>query len=424
MFIPFIIALCCILRYATYSYYDWNDLLKVTTTLRLLVSLAVIVVIILMWAIMHLKVTIYKINDSHEYQIKRSEREHSKRIESIQRSYEAKISSLESKNKKLETLIDTKTPFRQVASLIADYKTAIYKKDENYLMYKPRPARKSAEVVRSIKKSFKMVVKELEIVKKKNEFLLNLFPEIKTYFDDEESLVQIAQYQSFDDFNENVDRVRLWLSPEEYSKLSVDERNQLALDKYKKRPKSNWEIGVEYELYIGYLLREGKTPFNEKKYRVVQYGELNGINDLGRDIIAESYDPVNGKTVYIIQCKRWSDRKLIHENAICQLFGTAMEFQIKHKHEKCKFVPVFITTTNLSPMAEEFAKRLNIMVLKIPMGDYPMIKCNINQGEKIYHLPFDQQYHRTIIDKEGEFYAMTVSDAVSKGFRRAMRHFN
>ena len=53
-----------------------------------------------------------------------------------------------------------------------------------------------------------------------------------------------------------------------------------------------------------------------------------------------------------------------------------------------------------------------------------MIKCNINQttGEKIYHLPFDQQYDKCIITPEtGEFYAMTVAEAEEAGFRRAMR---
>jgi hypothetical protein len=54
-----------------------------------------------------------------------------------------------------------------------------------------------------------------------------------------------------------------------------------------------------------------------------------------------------------------------------------------------------------------------------------MIKCNINQSskEKIYHLPFDQQYDRTkIIPSSGEFYAATVAEAEKKGFRRAFRH--
>ncbi len=117
-------------------------------------------------------------------------------------------------------------------------------------------------------------------------------------------------------------------------------------------------------------------------------------------------------------------KAIIHENVICQLFGTAVEYKIKNKDKgDCKVVPMFITTTEMSPTATEFANRLGVVVLKIPIGDYPMIKCNINNGERIYHLPFDQQYHRTRINNEGEFYAMTVEEATRKGFRRAMRHF-
>jgi hypothetical protein len=51
-----------------------------------------------------------------------------------------------------------------------------------------------------------------------------------------------------------------------------------------------------------------------------------------------------------------------------------------------------------------------------------MIKCNINNGNKIYHIPFDQQYYRTEIKLPGEFYAWTVQEAVDAGFRRARRH--
>jgi hypothetical protein len=55
-----------------------------------------------------------------------------------------------------------------------------------------------------------------------------------------------------------------------------------------------------------------------------------------------------------------------------------------------------------------------------------MIKCNINQSSKenIYHLQFDQQYDRTKINQAlGEFYATSVVEAESKGFRRALRYF-
>jgi hypothetical protein len=70
----------------------------------------------------------------------------------------------------------------------------------------------------------------------------------------------------------------------------------------------------------------------------------------------------------------------------------------------------------------EFAKRLGVVVKKVEMGEYPMIKCNVNGDDRIYHLPFDQQYYRTQITNQGEFYAWTVEEAEEAGFRRARRH--
>jgi len=42
--------------------------------------------------------------------------------------------------------------------------------------------------------------------------------------------------------------------------------------------------------------------------------------------------------------------------------------------------------------------------------------------EKIYHLPFDQQYDRTQVSRPGECYVATVREAEHHGFRRAWRH--
>ncbi len=73
------------------------------------------------------------------------------------------------------------------------------------------------------------------------------------------------------------------------------------------------------------------------------------------------------------------------------------------------------------------ALSVEIMANK-PIGDFPRIKCNTNYNEfglntKIYHLPMDQQYDRTIIAKsKGEFYAFTIKEAEDAGFRRAFRH--
>ena len=72
------------------------------------------------------------------------------------------------------------------------------------------------------------------------------------------------------------------------------------------------------------------------------------------------------------------------------------------------------------------ANALSIEIIENePIGDFPRIKCNISgrDSEKIYHLPFDQQYDRTVIEPhKGEFFAYTVKEAEEAGFRRAFRH--
>lgn len=356
-------------------------------------------------------------------EIKRLDAAFNRKIEAIKNDFSHKIKVQEQINNGISKLLKTKKPFSQLACMVADYETSIFQKDEHYLRHKPRPAKVAADKVREMRETLAENVAECKQMLYKYEFLLSVFPELHDYLEDEEALIAISDYSTISEFNDNRDRVLDWISENDYRTMSVDERNQLALDRYKNRTKSNWEIGIEYELYVGYLLREGKHPFNGK-YHVLQYGELNGLSDLGRDIIAERAELDGRRTILIIQCKRWSEKKVVHENAICQLYGTMVEYKIRHRNYiNCKFTPVFISTTDLSDMAKEFANYLGVVVYIISMGEYPMIKCNINGGEKIYHLPFDQQYHRTEIKNDGEFYASTIKEATSRGFRRAMKHF-
>ena len=139
---------------------------------------------------------------------------------------------------------------------------------------------------------------------------------------------------------------------------------------------------------------------------------------MGRDLILSRQDQR-----IVIQCKRWSQEKAIHEKHIFQLFGSCTLMEVENPG--CPVKGVFVTTTSLSDTARQCAEHLGIVVYeRIPASDYPVIKCNISRtGEKIYHLPFDQQYDRVVIDRDnGEFYAMTVSEAEQAGFRRAFRH--
>ena len=209
---------------------------------------------------------------------------------------------------------------------------------------------------------------------------------------------------------DSYDAMKNWLSPQEFSALSQTDKYQLALDRYKLKNKTDWEIGIEFERYIGYL-------YENNGFKVKYHGATMGLEDMGRDLIVEK----NGE-ILIIQCKRWAKTKTIHEKHIFQLYGSVVVEAVKNPNKKYR--GLFVTTTSLSDMAKKCASALNIEIKEnISFEDYPLIKCNISKtGEKIYHLPFDQQYDRVEISpNKGECYAYTVKEAESKGFRRAFR---
>ena len=139
---------------------------------------------------------------------------------------------------------------------------------------------------------------------------------------------------------------------------------------------------------------------------------------MGRDLVC-----IKDSDVRIVQCKHWSKEKQIHEKHIFQLYGTLIAYQIDHPNKSSS--ACFVTSTSLSERAKQFAKELEIEVLEnYPLRAYPCIKCNVSRRDvtKIYHLPFDQQYDRTLIEEEkNECYVETVKEAEGLGFRRAFR---
>lgn len=322
-------------------------------------------------------------------------------------------------------LLFSQSPFKDSAELIAkldglDYDAAAY-----FLRYKSPPAPVSADrIEREYKQEYLKWRALYEELYAKYLFLCTTFPDLKLYIDDEKSLLKLAVLKSFDDFQDETDRVANYLSQEEWQKLTPIQRNQLALDRYALRDKDNLTIGLEYEMYAEHVLQS-------KGFKTIPHGIINGVNDLGRDIIAwkenmceplfsDTLDIFSNTCVYIIQCKLRSQETVIHENVICQVYGSAIEYELEHPEKQA--IPTICTNVPLSETAQKFAERLKVFVLTMQMGEFPRIKCNINNGEKIYHLPFDQQYWRTQINKDGECYAWTVQEAENKGFRRAMRH--
>lgn len=284
----------------------------------------------------------------------------------------------------------------------------------DFFQYKDKPAVKASEIIQEYAKQRREAIKDKKIYQYLIEyyesicpFLLDLKEEVADISEEDKEL--LAEYSE----EELKDTVTTFLTKEEYRKLSETERNQMALDRYWKRPKSKWHIGKIYERYVGYL-------YEDNGYDVEYIGIFKGLEDLGRDIIARK-----GKEIIVIQCKNWSKFRTIYEKHIFQFFGTVFQYKDENKDRNIK--AIFYTTTKLSDLARRFANELNIGLkeeFKMSNG-YPCIKCNISKvdGTKIYHLPFDQQYDNVKIEPEtGEFYCKTVKEAEEKGFRRAFRY--
>lgn len=283
------------------------------------------------------------------------------------------------------------------------------------LATRKRPAFKAAEELRSsaaekreLAAKLKFLEYQLKSYQEKFPFILDFEEEILN-----ETLSSAEQIQQIDEEIRD-DRASSYLSREEYMSLPPSSRNQLALDRYLSGTLSKAEIGRMYERYIGYL-------YEQQGYTVEYYGIIKGFEDLGRDLICRK-----GKEIHIVQAKCWSDKKQIHENHICQLFGTSAHFR-KNCRDGETVSMHLITSTVLSDTAKEIACALGVQYIEQRKLDksYPMIKCNISRrtGEKIYHLPFDQVYDKVVIElNEGEMYAANVFEAEFHGFRRAFKY--
>jgi hypothetical protein len=350
------------------------------------------------------------------------------KLQSLYDQTERNLDQIKSVEEAIDRVIKEKTQgFPWLADAISQYFEFRDLKIAEFLENKLRPAVSSAERVKELAQEKREFQKKFIITRNLIKYYEALFPWLTDFVgeDIDELLVQASQQTQSED--EEFDPVRTYLTPGEYEKLSTTERNQRALDRYWSKKKTSWQIGRDYERYIGYL-------YEQKGYSVYYQGIEKGLEDLGRDLICK-----NGDQVEIIQCKYWREERTIHEKHINQLFGTTVEYFIKHidhhSNPQLDFFPSmlrsklitasFVTSASLSETAREFAGILGVKVMdRFPFKQYPSIKCNVSHRDrtKIYHLPFDQQYDRTTIDEErNECYVSTVAEAERLGFRRAWR---
>jgi len=350
--------------------------------------------------------------------VEESEKAHKTEVQRITSEAETKVATAEQnlkvaehKEKMWRQLLKERTSgFPSLFANIAYYENLIDNELAGYLRTKSHPAVSASEVVKAEAKRRR----EAEYANRTTQALIEYYENIAPFLlDFKEEIIDgnedaIREYTD----KEREDPVTNYLTKEEYRKLSSIERNQMALERFWKRPKSKWLLGRIYERYVGYL-------YERQGYDVEYTGIFHGYEDLGRDLIC-----TKGNEIVVIQCKNWSQFKTIYEKHIFQFFGTV--FQYRDQNPRKKVRAIFYTTTELSDLARRFARELDIELeekFRMPRS-YPCIKCNISlvDGTKIYHLPFDQQYDNTKIEVgRGEFYCETAEEAEKNGFRRAYR---
>jgi len=328
-------------------------------------------------------------------------------------------------NKKLKEGVEQMAKERQIGFpwLAKAYEELLSLQDKKlvgYLRNKKHPAIKSSKIISEQARLRRKAIKDKKIA----EYLVAYYENIAPFLVDLKEEVDIATEEEralLKEYSEEElqDYATHYLTKEEYRELPSVKKNQMALDRFWKRPKSKWLIGRLYERFVGYL-------YEKQGYDVEYVGIFKGFEDLGRDLICQK----NNKFI-VIQCKNWAKFRTIYEKHIFQFFGTV--FQYKDENPKKKVKAIFYTSTELSDLARRFSKELGIELkenFKFDK-DYPSIKCHTSKadnpyaprGTKIYHLPFDQQYDKTKLEKKyGEFYCKTVKEAEDAGFRRAFRY--
>lgn len=299
-----------------------------------------------------------------------------------------------------------------LAALWAEHEDLKLKRTEDKIRYKAHSAPKAADQIKAIRAEHRTVVEENRLLRHQLDFLRANLPWLEDYMELTVDEVQAAAaaIENESEYASEYESLHRWLSQEEYLRLSDAQRYQLALNRYTARSRSNWEAGIDYERYIGYL-------FEKEGLHVNYSGATTGKEDMGRDLIVR-----RGKQIKIVQCKRYSREKQIHENTVFQLYGSCVQYQLEHPG--AKVTGAIYTTTLLSDVARACAQAMGIEVHEgFPLQNYPLVKCNIGaDGVKRFHLPFSQMYDRLHISPaKGDFYAATVQEAMDAGFVKAKR---
>ncbi len=117
-----------------------------------------------------------------------------------------------------------------IASLVADYKTIDLEKMAMSLDWGANIQRQNkVRNLRELRQEEKEYIEQYKTIQYQLDYLILLYPEIEDILTESYSGIKEKPHK---DLGEDIDPVRYYISKEEYDKLSEQEKNQLALDRY------------------------------------------------------------------------------------------------------------------------------------------------------------------------------------------------
>ena len=304
--------------------------------------------------------------------------------------YEYLYKKCQQKDREIQLLIKEKSiKYPWLAKVFSDYTEL--RAEQRLSQIEKYTGTKTMNVLTEFKNKNTNLIKKCKELEYQLNFYNHLLPWIK-----ELGITPIEIYEKLNHLNE--------LEKEKYKQIT---KQALSDSENYKINKENWELGLEFERFVGYL-------YELKGYIVEYTGAIYKFGDMGRDLIAK-----NTNETLIIQCKRWSNEYTIHEKHVFQLYGTKKLYELEHKFENVK--AVFVATNTLTETAKNIAKNLNIEVQEhIKIINYPKIKCKITEnGEKLYFTPTDNYYDKLqMILSNGDLYVTTIKEAERLGFKK------
>jgi hypothetical protein len=168
--------------------------------------------------------------------------------------------NLRSEASGLRSLIQEKFKlFPWLKSAKQELEDVLAKRAAALLIVKKHPALKAAEQVREYREKAKAAEQTLHRIRYRQEYCEYLFPWLADLFDEDIATLMTAvkrEQETAIEGEHDQDPVRGFLAKEEYEALADAERNQRALDRFISNRKTNWQIGREFERFVGYCMEQ------------------------------------------------------------------------------------------------------------------------------------------------------------------------